>query len=51
MSMNLDKHLTGRLTLERDGSDFLGTRRIALLRGIAESGSISASARTIGMKY
>ncbi|MEJ2631901.1 MAG: TOBE domain-containing protein [Acidihalobacter sp.] len=51
MNMNLDKHLTGRLTLERDGSDFLGTRRITLLRGIAESGSISAAARTIGMSY
>ena len=49
--MNAGGHLAGKLSVERDGRDFLGARRIALLRGIADTGSISASARSIGMNY
>lgn len=49
--MNAGGHLAGRLSVERDGCDFLGARRIALLRGIADTGSISAAARTIGISY
>lgn len=49
--MSPDGRLGGRLSVERDGHDFLGARRIALLRAIAETGSISAAARAIGMSY
>ncbi len=43
--------LSGGLTLERDGHAFLGGRRIALLRAIHTTGSISQAAKQIGMSY
>lgn len=43
--------LKGRLLLEKDGASFLGGRRVDLLEAIAETGSISAAARTVGMSY
>jgi len=41
--------LKGRLLLEKDGASFLGGRRVDLLEAIAETGSISAAARPVGM--
>lgn len=43
--------LSGSLTLERAGRSFLGGRRLALLRSIHETGSISQAAKGIGMSY
>lgn len=41
----------GQLWMARDGQNFLGHGRIALLEKIMETGSISAAARAIGMSY
>lgn len=41
----------GRLWLEKSGEAFLGHGRIALLKQIEQSGSISAAAREMGMSY
>lgn len=43
--------LSGFLTLERAGQSFLGGRRLALLRQIHETGSISRAAKQISMSY
>ncbi len=43
--------LKGRLLLEKDGTSFLGKRRVDLLEAIIQQGSISAAARAVGMSY
>jgi len=47
MTLQLD----GRIWLARDGEALAGRERIALLRALAETGSISAAARALGMSY
>ncbi|MDH7973572.1 TOBE domain-containing protein [Sphingomonas sp. AR_OL41] len=46
-----DDDLRATLTLETNGAGRVGTNRIALLRAIAATGSISAAARAVGMTY
>ncbi len=43
--------LSGGWILEKEGKAFLGGRRIALLRAIERSGSITRAAKEIGMSY
>ena len=47
MTLQLD----GRIWLARDGETLAGRERIALLRALADTGSISAAARALGMSY
>lgn len=41
----------GRLWVEKDGQTFLSWGRVVLLERIAEHGSVSAAARSMGMGY
>jgi molybdate transport system regulatory protein len=43
--------LSASLVLDRGPTGQVGARRIALLTAIAEQGSISAAARTLGLSY
>jgi molybdate transport system regulatory protein len=43
--------VSGRIWIERDGQTYLAWGRIVLLERIAEHGSISAAARSLGMGY
>ncbi len=46
-----DSTVAGRLWVDKAGRGFLGHGRVALLAAIAETGSISAAARSMGMSY
>ena len=44
-------HLTAELSLRRPGAGRAGAERIALLRAVRDTGSISAAARLLGLSY
>ncbi len=46
-----DSTVAGRLWVDKAGQSFLGHGRVELLVAIAETGSISAAARSMGMSY
>jgi molybdate transport system regulatory protein len=46
-----DSTVAGRLWVDKAGQSFLGHGRVELLAAIAETGSISAAARSMGMSY
>lgn len=49
--MTVTSRLRGRLSLEMDGSPFLGVGRLDLLAAVAEHGSITQAAKAIGISY
>ena len=45
------QQLKGRLWLERDGETYLSWGRVVLLERIAQKGSVSAAAKSMGMSF
>lgn len=43
--------IKGRLWVEKDGSTYLSWGRVVLLERIAQSGSVSAAAKSMGMSF
>lgn len=49
--MSADIDIQGGLWIDRNGSPYLGSRRIELLEQIEQLGSITRAARAVGLSY
>lgn len=47
----MEYKIKSRIWIEADGNVLLGEGRVSLLKGIAETGSLSKAARSLGMSY